>query len=153
MNRIFFIENQGFAGTVKEIQIFNTYILTADNKAVIIPNGGLSTGALINYSRMETRRVDQKFSIGYNDDMDLAKEIIRGVIAHNSKIHTSPEPLVVVMALADSSVDIVTRVWVDTSNYWEVYFYMVENVKKEFDKNNITIPYPQQELHVNTRKV
>ena len=143
-----FIEAQGFAGTVKEIQIFNTFMLTPDNKAVIIPNGGLATGALINYSKMEQRRVDLKFSISYSDSMEQAKEIIRGVIARHDKVLSEPEPLVVVMTLADNSVDIVCRIWVNTPDYWDVYFFMIENVKNEFDKNNITIPFPQRELHV-----
>ena len=123
-------------------------MLTPDNKAVIIPNGGLATGALINYSKMEQRRVDLKFSISYSDSMEQAKEIIRGVIARHDKVLSEPEPVVVVMTLADNSVDIVCRIWVNTPDYWDVYFFMIENVKNEFDKNNITIPFPQRELHV-----
>lgn len=143
-----FIEAQGFAGTVKEIQIFNTFMLTPDNKAVIIPNGGLATGALINYSKMEQRRVDLTFSISYSDSMEKAKEIIRGVVARHDKVLMEPEPVVKVMKLADSSVDIVCRIWVNTPDYWDLYFFMIENVKNEFDKNDITIPFPQRELHV-----
>jgi small conductance mechanosensitive channel len=143
-----FIEAQGFSGTVKEIQIFNTFLLTSDNKAVIIPNGGLATGSLINYSRMNERRVDLTFSIGYKDDMDKAKNIIRQVYGANPMVLESPAPLVEVMTLGESSVDIVCRVWVSTPNYWPVYFYMIENVKKEFDKNNIEIPFPQRDVYI-----
>ncbi len=143
-----FVEAQGFAGTIQEIQIFNTFMLTPDNKAVIIPNGGLATGALINYSRMAQRRVDLTFSISYSDSMERAKEIIRDVVALHDKVLMDPEPVVKVMTLADSSVDIVCRIWVNTPDYWDVYFFMIENVKSEFDKNNITIPFPQRELHV-----
>jgi len=143
-----FVEAQGFAGTIQEIQIFNTFMLTPDNKAVIIPNGGLATGALINYSRMAQRRVDLTFSISYSDSMEQAKEIIKGVVARHDKVLMEPEPVVKVMTLADSSVDIVCRIWVNTPDYWDVYFFMIENVKSEFDKNSITIPFPQRELHV-----
>lgn len=143
-----FIETQGFTGSVQEIQIFNTFLLTPDNKAVIIPNGGLATGALINYSKMEHRRVDLMFGISYGDSMEKAKAIVAEVLSRNEKIKPEPVPLVVVHSLGDSSVNIACRVWVDTPDYWEVYFFMIEQVKLEFDKQGITIPFPQRELHV-----
>lgn len=143
-----FIEAQGYSGTVKEIQIFTTILTTGDNKTIIIPNGGLSTGSLTNYSTQATRRVDFTFGIGYNDDIDKAYAAIKAVIDRNDKIKKDPAPFMAVSNLGASSVDIVCRLWVDSADYWTVYFYMNENVKKEFDAQNISIPYPQQDIHI-----
>lgn len=143
-----FIEAQGYSGTVKEIQIFTTILTTGDNKTIIIPNGGLSTGSLTNYSTQETRRIDLTFGIGYNDDIDKAYAAIKAVIDRNDKILKDPAPFMAVSNLGASSVDIVCRLWVNSSDYWAVNFYMNEFVKKEFDKQNISIPYPQQDIHI-----
>ncbi len=143
-----FIEAQGYMGVVNEIQIFNTILTTPDNKRVIIPNGGLSTGALTNYSAEDKRRVDFVFGIGYGDDIDKAKEVIKGVIGNCKKVLKDPEMFIGVVELADSSVNLVTRVWANTSDYWDVYFYMQETVKKEFDKQGISIPFPQHDVHM-----
>lgn len=147
-----YIEAQGHAGLVKEIQIFNTILTTLDNKVVIIPNGGLSTGAMINYTKEKTRRVDFVFGIGYDDDIDKARNIIIEVANKNEKIMKDPEMFVGVLEHGDSSVNLVTRVWSKTSDYWDVYFYMMEFVKKEFDKQGITIPYPQRDVHMYNEK-
>ncbi|MBS2099495.1 mechanosensitive ion channel family protein [Carboxylicivirga linearis] len=143
-----FIEAQGYMGTVKEIQIFNTILHTPDNKMVIIPNGGLSTGAMINFSAQDTRRVDFTFGIGYGDDIDKARNVILGVIAKNDKILKDPEPFVGVIEHGDNSVNLVTRVWSSTADYWGVYFFMMENVKKEFDAQGVSIPFPQRDIHI-----
>ncbi|GAB4381988.1 MAG: mechanosensitive ion channel [Salibacteraceae bacterium] len=143
-----FIEAQGYSGTVKEIQIFNTLLTTGDNKVIIIPNGGLANSSLVNYSKMPTRRVDFSFGIGYNDDFNKAKEVILGIINADERILKDPAPLVRVGELADSSVNITTRVWVNASDYWSVHWDMLERVKTEFDKNKISIPYPQMDVHV-----
>jgi len=143
-----FIEAQGFMGVVNEIQIFNTILTTTDNKRVIIPNGGLSTGALVNYSAENTRRVDLVFGIGYGDDIDKAKAVINDVIGKCEKILKEPETFIGVVELADSSVNLVTRVWTNTPDYWDVFFYMQETVKKEFDKQGISIPFPQHDVHM-----
>lgn len=143
-----FIEAQGYSGTVKEIQIFTTILTTGDNKTIIIPNGGLSTGSLTNYSTQTARRVDFTFGIGYNDDIDKAYAAIKAVIDRNDKIKKDPAPFMAVSNLGASSVDIVCRLWVDSADYWTVYFYMNEFVKKEFDAQNISIPYPQQDIHI-----
>jgi len=143
-----FIEAQGYMGVVKEIQIFNTILTTVDNKRVIIPNGGLSTGAMTNFTAEQTRRVDLTFGIGYSDDIDKAKKVIASVISKNQNIHKDPEPFIGVVELADSSVNLVTRVWTDTAKYWDVFFYMQETVKKEFDKQGISIPFPQHDVHM-----
>ncbi|WP_068472548.1 mechanosensitive ion channel family protein [Saccharicrinis aurantiacus] len=143
-----FIEAQGYMGVVEEIHIFNTKLKTVDNKIVIIPNGGLSTSSLINYSAEPTRRVDFSFGIGYGDDIDKARNLILDVVKRNDKIHTSPEPFIAVGELADSSVNLTTRVWCNGPDYWDVFFYMNEMVKKEFDQNGVSIPFPQRDVHL-----
>ncbi|WP_430816110.1 mechanosensitive ion channel family protein [Carboxylicivirga sp. RSCT41] len=147
-----YIEAQGHAGIVKEIQIFNTILTSLDNKVIIIPNGGLATGALINYTKEDTRRVDFVFGIGYDDDIDKARDIIKTVAEKNELIMKDPEIFVAVLEHGDSSVNLVTRLWSKTSDYWTVYFYMMEFVKKEFDKQGITIPYPQRDVHMYNEK-
>jgi small conductance mechanosensitive channel len=147
-----YIEAQGHAGIVKEIQIFNTILTSLDNKVIIIPNGGLSTGAMINYTKEDTRRVDFVFGIGYDDDIDKARDIIKAVAEKNELIMKDPEVFVAVLEHGDSSVNLVTRVWSKTADYWTVYFYMMEFVKKEFDKQGITIPYPQRDVHMYNEK-
>ncbi|MCK4288377.1 MAG: mechanosensitive ion channel, partial [Bacteroidales bacterium] len=129
-----FIKAQGYTGTVKEIQIFNTILKTPDNKTVIIPNGGLSTNAMTNYSNEPTRRVDFTFGIGYDDDIDKARTVIEGIINSDERILKEPEPFIAVSELADSSVNFVVRVWVNSADYGGVLFSMPENIKKTFDK-------------------
>jgi small conductance mechanosensitive channel len=147
-----FIEAQGFTGTVKEIQIFNTILKTPDNKTIIIPNGGLSTGSMTNYSTEPLRRVDFSFGIGYGDDIDKAKGIINGLIKSDSRILADPEPFVAVGELADSSVNFVVRVWADSGDYWGIFFDLTEKVKKAFDKEGVSIPFPQTDVHVYNEK-
>lgn len=142
------IEAQGYIGVVKEIEIFVTQLTTADNKLVFIPNGGLSTGSLTNYSAQEKRRVDVTIGIDYGDDIDKAREIGLAVANKNEKIHKDPAPMVVVSELADSSVNLIVRVWCNTPHYWDVMFYLNEELKKAFDKNNISIPFPQRTVHI-----
>ncbi|MGJ8678648.1 MAG: mechanosensitive ion channel family protein [Akkermansiaceae bacterium] len=143
-----FIETQGHMGTVKSIQIFNTIINTPDNKRIILPNGPVATGALTNFSAEKKRRVDFVFGIGYNDDIDKAKSLIFALIQDDSRIDKDPEPFIAVSALADSSVNLVVRVWADASDYWGINFDLLENVKKNFDKEGISIPYPQRDIHL-----
>lgn len=142
------IEAQGYIGTVKEIQIFNTVLKTGDNRIVIIPNGALSSSSMVNINQESTRRVDLSFGIGYGDDIDHAKMIINTVIAGDDRILKEIEPLVVVSELADSSVNFTVRVWVNTPDYWVVYFAMHEQMKKAFDAKGISIPFPQQDVHM-----
>ena len=146
-----FIEAQGYMGVVNHIDIFNTVLTTVDNRRVILPNGSLSGSSLINYSSEATRRVDFSFGIGYNDDIDKARDVIKAEIAKLPQILTTvngKEPMVVVGELGDSSVNLTTRVWVNSADYWDVNFAMLENVKKAFDKNNISIPFPQTDVHL-----
>lgn len=142
------LEAQGYLGVVQEIQLFNTILLSLDNKTIIIPNGGLSTGSMINYSTQPTRRVDMTFSIGYSDDIDKAKGILEGLVANHDCVLKDPAHFIAVSELADSSVNFIVRAWVNAADYWKVFFYMQEMVKKEFDKNNIGIPFPQRDVHV-----
>ncbi len=147
-----YIEAQGYTGTVKEIQIFNTVLTTPDNKTVIIPNGGLSTNAMTNYSNEPTRRVDFTFGIGYDDDIDKARTVIKGIINSDERILKDPKPFIAVSELADSSVNFVVRVWVNSADYGGVLFSMPENIKKAFDKEGISIPFPQTDVHLYNEK-
>lgn len=147
-----YIEAQGYAGTVKEIQIFVTLLATPDNKTVVIPNGPLATGTLINYSAEATRRVDWTFGIAYGDDVDKAYEVLKGLIATDERILQDPEPFHAVSALADSSVNIVLRVWVNAADYWGVFFRMNEAVYKAFPAAGLSIPFPQRDVHLHQVK-
>jgi small conductance mechanosensitive channel len=143
-----FIEAQGYMGVVKTIEIFVTTLTTPDNKVVIIPNGGLATASLTNFSKMETRRVDWTFGIAYGDDYDTAKDMILGLIKEDKRILANPEPFVVLGALADSSVNITVRVWVKGEDYWGVYFDMNEKFYKSAGKHKLSIPFPQMDVHL-----
>lgn len=142
------LEAQGYTGVVKEIQLFNTILLSLDNKTIILPNGGLSSSSMVNYSTQDTRRVDMTFGIGYGDDIDKAKNLLGEIMANQPKILKDPAPFIGVVELGDSSVNFAVRGWVMAADYWNVYFYMHETVKKEFDHNQIGIPFPQRDVHV-----
>ena len=142
------IDAQGFVGKVDTISIFNTILKTPDNRVVYVPNGALSSGPITNVTQEDTRRVDFTFGIGYDDDIAKSKGVLQRIIESNDKIMKDPEPFIVVGELADSSVNFTVRVWSATDDYWDVYFYMQEQVKLEFDKENISIPYPQTDVHV-----
>ena len=142
------IEAQGYVGKVHEIQVFNTILKTPDNKTIIIPNGGLSNGSLVNYSTEPQRRVDMTFGIGYGDDIAKARSIIKSLIEADERILKDPEPVIVVSELADSSVNFAVRVWCNAADYWGIYFDMMEKVKVEFDKQGVSIPFPQHDVHL-----
>lgn len=144
------LEAQGFIGSVKAIQIFNTILKTPDNKTIILPNAPLSAGSMVNYSTEPTRRVDLTFGIGYDDDIDQAKAAIQALADTDDRILKDPAPFIAVSELADSSVNFVVRLWVNSADYWGVHFDMIEAVKKEFDRRNISIPYPQRDVHMHT---
>lgn len=143
-----YIEAQGYAGSVREIQIFNTILKTPDNVTIIVPNGGLSTGSVKNYSAEEKRRVDFVFGIAYGDDFDLAKATLLKLIEADERILQDPAPFIVLSELADSSVNITVRVWSKASDYWGVKFDLTEKVYKEFDKAGLNIPFPQVDVHL-----
>ncbi len=147
-----FVEAQGYAGVIKEIQIFNTIMTTGDNKTIIIPNGGLSNGSMTNYSTQATRRVDMTFGIGYGDDIKKAKEVLTSIMAADDRILKDPSAFVAVSELADSSVNFVVRAWVNSADYWGVFFDMQETVKITFDKEGLSIPFPQRDIHVFNEK-
>ncbi|MBJ2176080.1 mechanosensitive ion channel [Aureibaculum sp. A20] len=136
------IEAQGEIGVVKEIQIFTTKIITPDNKLVIIPNGTLSNGNIVNYTEEGKIRVDLTFGVGYDSDIKQTKEVLLNVISTGANVLSDPAPTVNVSELADSSVNFAVRPWCKPEHYWDVYFATTENVKLALDKAGIEIPYP-----------
>lgn len=146
-----FISAQGQEGVVKEIQIFNTIVLTTDNKVIHIPNGILSTGVMTIFTKEETRRVDWTFSISYGDDFDKAKALLLRLCNEDQRILKTPEPFVAIGDLNNSSVDIKMRVWVKSIDYWPVFFSMNEKVYKALPKEGLTFPFPQVDVHVDQK--
>lgn len=144
-----YIKNSEYEGTVEKISVFYTYLVTSDNREVLIPNGKLSNGSLINYSTKETRRVDLVIGIGYEDDLIKAKNILYKLIREHRLILTEPEPFVAVCEQGDSSLNFTVRVWTKREDYWTVKFDLLENIKLKFDAEGINIPYPQMDVHVN----
>lgn len=142
------IEIDNSLGTVNSIGILYTKIITPDNKSIFIPNGKITDAKIINYSEISTRRVDLSFDISYDNDFEKAKNIIKKVIESDSLILREPEPLVRMNAQKESSLGICVQVWTNNEDYWNVLYNMTENVKLEFDRNNIEIPYNQLDLHI-----
>jgi small conductance mechanosensitive channel len=144
------IDAQGHIGVVSEIQIFNTILKTPDNKTIIIPNGGLSNGSMTNYSTEGTRRVDWSFGIAYGDDTSKAKEVMMKLMTDNPKIlkDSGKEPFVAVSELGDSSVNFAVRAWVNSPDYWDVFFTMNEKIYNTFSKEGLNIPYPTMDVNV-----
>ncbi len=138
------VEVAGVAGTVKDVNLFTTILATGDNKKIIIPNGQAWGDVITNYSANPTRRVDFAFSIDYGDDIDKAMEVIRETLMADERVRPEPEIFMAVTAHGESSVDLTARVWVETGDYWAVYFAGLKNVKEAFDKNGISIPYPHR---------
>lgn len=143
-----YITAQGESGTVEEIKLFYSYLITPDNKVVMIPNGVLANGSIINYSTKELRRVDFEFSISYDEDFEKAKKVIWDVIGSIENILTDPAPFVRVVSHGESTINIVTRVWTKNENYWDVYFDMMEAIKQSFDNAKIEIPFNQLDVHI-----
>jgi small conductance mechanosensitive channel len=144
-----FVEAGGVAGVVEKISVFNTIIRTGDNKEMIVPNGAIYGGVIINYSAKDTRRIDMVFGIGYGDDIKKAKEIMTDIMEKDERVLKDPAPLVAVSELADSSVNFVVRPWVNSADYWAVKFDLTESIKLAFDEASISIPYPQMDVHIN----
>lgn len=147
-----FAEAGGVAGTVEEINLFNTVFKTADNKVIIVANSNIIGGNITNYSKKDTRRVDFVFGIGYDDDLKLAKNTLLEIVNSDERVLKDPEPFVAVKELGDSSVNFVVRVWVKSGDYWGVNFDTIEKVKLTFDEKGISIPYPQMDVHTHTTK-
>ena len=145
-----FIEAKGFTGTVREIQMFNTVMTTSDNKRVIIPNSDLSSSSLINYSSESSRRIDVVFGIGYQDDIDHAFSVLKKIVDDDERTHKDPKPLIKVVNLGDNSVDINVRVWVNSGDFALYKMDLLETVKKTFDAEGISFPFPQREVTMHT---
>ena len=143
-----FIEAGGTMGTVEEIQIFNTILITPDGRKVIVANNMVTNSNITNFTGIKQRRVDLVFGISYNDDMKKAKEILLNLVNTDQRILKDPAPVVAVSELGDNSVNLVCRPWVKPADYWGVYFDLTEKGKEELEKNGLSIPYPQREVHV-----
>ncbi|UTF60060.1 mechanosensitive ion channel family protein [Gilvimarinus sp. DA14] len=143
-----YIEAGGTAGVVKTIGIFTTILNSPDNREITVPNGAIYSGNITNYSALPTRRVDLVFGISYDDDIKKAKEIMERVVKADERVLADPEPQIAVSELADSSVNFVVRPWVNSADFWPVKFALIENIKLAFDENDITIPYPQMDVHM-----
>ena len=142
------IEAAGVIGKIEEVQIFTTVLLTGDNKMIIIPNSQIMASEITNYSAKPTRRVDLVAGCGYDDDLDKVRSVLTAIVAGDERILSEPEPVIAVSELADSSVNFVVRPWVKSEDYWSVYFDLTEQIKKRFDAEGISIPYPQRDVHV-----
>nr|WP_297398378.1 mechanosensitive ion channel domain-containing protein [uncultured Marinobacter sp.] len=142
------IEAQGYLGAVAEISILYTIVNTFDNRRIVIPNGSLSNATLVNVSYYDTRRCDMTFGIAYGDDIDKARAVIKQLLNEDERVLPEPEPRISVGSLGDNSVNIIVRPWTKTDDLWPVYWDMHERVKKAFDKEGITIPFPQRDVHL-----
>ena len=142
-----YIEAQGVSGTVKEIQIFHTIILTVDNKQVYVPNGALSSGSVINYSSEPLRRVDITVSVEYGTEVEVVKQALEDIIKADGRILTDPKPFVALGNLASSSIDFTVRTWVKGADYWPVYLDLTRTVYEEFNRRGISFPFPQVQIH------
>ena len=148
-----FVSIAGESGTVEAITLFNTTLLTPDNKVILIPNSAVTSGNITNFSKKEERRVDFTFGIGYDDDIKLTKTTLQEIIDADDRILKDPASFIGVGELADSSVNFTVRVWVKAADYWGVHFDTIEKVKLTFDEKGISIPYPQMDVHANVTKV
>jgi small conductance mechanosensitive channel len=143
-----YIEGGGVSGTVEEVQIFTTYLTTPDNKEIIVPNSKIMGDNIINYSAKETRRIELVVGVGYGDNLDQARAIIKRILEADTRILKNPEPMIVISEPGDSSVNFSIRPWVKTADYWGTYFDLLETIKKSFDREGISIPFPQRDVHM-----
>jgi small conductance mechanosensitive channel len=142
------IKAQGFVGSVEKITTFSTFLKTPDNQVICIPNGGLANSPIVNINQESTRRVDFTFGAGYGDSISEAKALLENIVGRDARILKNPSHQIGVGELADSSVNFYVRTWVATADYWDVFFDITELVKIEFDKNKISIPFPQTDVHI-----
>lgn len=143
-----YIEGNGVSGTVQEIQMIYTIVTTVDNKKITVPNGDLANNNMTNYSAEDTRRVDLTFGVSYEDDLDHVREVISKVLKEEERIFQEPEPVIKVTELADSSVNFIVKAWSKRSDYLNTKYDLQENMKKAFDKENISMPFPQMDVHI-----
>lgn len=142
-----YIEAQGTGGTVSEIQIFHTILTTPDNKKIYLPNGALSSGNITNYSKEPLRRVDFTVAVEYGEDIDKVRKALKDILDKDARVLQEPAPVIVLGALADSSVNMTVRVWVKSEDYWNVFFETNETIYNEFNRLGINFPYPQLTIH------
>ena len=142
-----YIEAQGTGGTVSEIQIFHTILTTPDNKKIYLPNGALSSGNITNYSKEPLRRVDFTVAVEYGEDIDKVRKALKSILEKDARVLQEPAPVIVLGALADSSVNMTVRVWVKSEDYWNVFFETNETIYNEFNRQGINFPYPQLTIH------
>lgn len=142
-----FVEAAGIAGVVEQVQILTTVLRTGDNKQIIVPNGQIMDSIITNYSANDTRRVDMVIGVSYDDDLDKVRSTLQELVAADDRVLDEPACTIAVSALADSSVNFVVRPWVNSADYWGVMFEMTEAIKKRFDKEDISFPFPQQDVH------
>lgn len=147
-----YIEGAGTQGSVEEIHVFTTQLKTPDNKTVIIPNAKIMGDIIVNFSAKDTRRVDLVIGVSYSDNLQKVKRVLEDVLSKDSRILKDPTPTIAVLELGDSSVNFAVRPWVKTADYWSVYFDLTEGIKKRFDDEGISIPFPQRDVHVYERK-
>ncbi len=143
-----FIEAGGIAGVVEKIEIFTTQLRTPDNKTIIIPNASVTGGSITNYSAKDTRRVDMVIGVGYGDDLKKVREVMEDVLAKDDRVLADPAPTIGVLELGDNSVNFAVRPWVKTEDYWGAYFDLTETIKRRFDEEGISIPFPQRDVHL-----
>ena len=143
-----YIQADNHLGTVDDIQIFSTVLKTPDNKLVIVPNGSIMNGSIVNFSNQDKRRVDIIASCSYEDDIDKVKSVLADILSKDDRILSEPKPRIAVSELADSSVNLIVRPWVKNSDYIDVYYSLLEEIKKRFDQEGISIPYPQSDVHI-----
>jgi len=143
-----FVEAGGVSGTVEEVQVFASTLKTPDNKRITVPNSAITGGSIVNYSANPTRRIDLVFGIGYGDDIEKARQILERVLSDDTRILRDPAPLIAVLELADSSVNLAVRPWVNSGDYFTVRCDLLEKVKLEFDRQGISIPFPQRDVHM-----
>ena len=143
-----YIQADSHLGTVHDIQIFSTVLKTPDNKLVVVPNGSIMNGSIVNFSHQEERRIDLIASCSYEDDIDQVKSILADILSKDDRILSEPKPRIAVSELADSSVNFIVRPWVKNADYLNVYYSLLEEIKKRFDQEGISIPYPQSDVHI-----
>lgn len=148
-----YIEGSGHSGTIERIGMFYTHMTTVDNKLILVPNGNLANGSIVNYSAKELRRVDLTFGVGYEQDVLKVKRVLSNIVDAHELILKDPEPFIALSAHGDSAVNFVVRAWVNNSDYWKVHFDLLEAVKVKFDEEEISIPYPQMDLHIKNNEI
>lgn len=148
-----FVEAGGVSGIIEEIHIFSTKIRSADNKQIIVPNGHITNSNIVNYSAKETRRIDMVIGVSYSDDLKKVRAVLEKVLSEDSRVLSDPQPVIGLLELGESSINFAVRPWVATADYWPTRFDLQEAIKLRFDQEDISIPFPQRDLHMISGKV